>query len=218
MDGVLTDGRIWYGPDGEALKAFDVRDGHGIVLVRDHVDFGVISGRPGKATEVRLRELRFKHLIFGERDKLEGYARLAHLGVPDEDVAYMGDDVNDVPLLRRVGLAVAPADARPEAKAAAHLVTSAPGGRGAVRELCDLLIAAKGVACRRRSGLRRADSSLRCSAYGSSTPALLRSSCARLGDGLVRLRPAASGASRVGLGGARPGQGRRPCRSPRIPC
>ena len=145
MDGVLTDGRIWYGPDGEALKAFDVRDGHGIVLVRDHVDFGVISGRPGKATEVRLRELRFKHLIFGERDKLEGYARLAHLGVPDEDVAYMGDDVNDVPLLRRVGLAVAPADARPEAKAAAHLVTSAPGGRGAVRELCDLLIAAKGV-------------------------------------------------------------------------
>jgi 3-deoxy-D-manno-octulosonate 8-phosphate phosphatase (KDO 8-P phosphatase) len=146
VDGVLTDRRIWYGPEGEALKAFDVRDGHGIALVRDHVDFGVISGRPGKATEVRLQELRFKHLIFGERDKLEGYARLAHLGVPDEEVAYMGDDVNDVPLLRRVGLAVAPGDARSEAKAAAHLVTSAPGGRGAVRELCDLLIAAKGVA------------------------------------------------------------------------
>jgi 3-deoxy-D-manno-octulosonate 8-phosphate phosphatase (KDO 8-P phosphatase) len=114
--------------------------------VRDHVDFGVISGRPGKATRVRLEELRFKHLIFGERDKLEGYARLAHLGVPDEAVAYMGDDVNDVPLLRRVGLAAAPGDARPEAKAAAHLVTAAPGGRGAVRELCDLLIAAKRIA------------------------------------------------------------------------
>ena len=146
VDGVLTDGRIWYGPEGEALKAFDVRDGHGIVLVRDHVDFGVISGRPGRATQVRLEELRVKHLIFGERDKLEGYARLAHLGVPDEAVAYMGDDVNDVPLLRRVGLAAAPADARPEAKAAAHLVTAAPGGRGAVRELCDLLRAAKGTA------------------------------------------------------------------------
>ena len=146
VDGVLTDGRIWYGPEGEALKAFDVRDGHGIVLVRDHVDFGVISGRPGKATLVRLEELRFKHLIFGERNKLEGYARLAHLGVPDEAVAYMGDDVNDVALLRRVGLAAAPADARPEARAVAHLVTAAPGGRGAVRELCDLLIAAKGVA------------------------------------------------------------------------
>ncbi|WP_242337165.1 MULTISPECIES: KdsC family phosphatase [Anaeromyxobacter] len=146
VDGVLTDGRIWYGPEGEALKAFDVRDGHGVVLLRDHVDFGVISGRPGKATEVRLVELRFKHLIFGERDKLEGYARLAHLGLPDEAVAYMGDDVNDVPLLRRVGLAAAPADARPEARAAAHLVTAAPGGRGAVRELCDLLLAAKHIA------------------------------------------------------------------------
>jgi 3-deoxy-D-manno-octulosonate 8-phosphate phosphatase (KDO 8-P phosphatase) len=146
VDGVLTDGRIWYGPEGEALKAFDVRDGHGVVLLRDHVDFGVISGRPGKATEVRLVELRFKHLIFGERDKLEGYARLAHLGLPDEAVAYMGDDVNDVPLLRRVGLAAAPADARPEARAAAQLVTSARGGRGAVRELCDLLLAAKKIA------------------------------------------------------------------------
>jgi 3-deoxy-D-manno-octulosonate 8-phosphate phosphatase (KDO 8-P phosphatase) len=145
VDGVLTDGRIWYGPEGEALKAFDVRDGHGIVLLRDHVDFGVISGRPGKATEVRLQELGFKHLIFGERNKLEGYARLAHLGLPDEAVAYMGDDVNDVALLRRVGLAAAPADARPEARAAAHLVTAAPGGRGAVRELCDLLLAAKNI-------------------------------------------------------------------------
>ena len=145
VDGVLTDGRIWYGPEGEALKAFDVRDGHGIVLLRDHVDFGVISGRPGKATQVRLQELRFKHLIFGERNKLEGYARLAHLGLPDEAVAYMGDDVNDVALLRRVGLAAAPADARPEARAAAHLVTAAPGGRGAVRELCDLLLAAKNI-------------------------------------------------------------------------
>ncbi len=143
VDGVLTDGRLYYGADGEALKAFDVRDGHGIVLVRDRVDFGVISGRPGKASEVRLRELRFKHLVFGERDKLEGYAKLAHLGVPDEEVAYMGDDVNDVPLLQRVGLAACPADGRPEAQAVAHLVTTSPGGRGAVRELCDLILRAK---------------------------------------------------------------------------
>ncbi len=145
VDGVLTDGRLYYGPDGEALKAFDVRDGHGVVLLRDHLDFGVISGRPGKASQRRLEELRFKHLVFGERDKLDGYARLAHLGVPDEEVAYMGDDVNDVPLLRKVGLAAAPADARPEARAVAHLVTAAPGGRGAVRELCELILRAKGV-------------------------------------------------------------------------
>jgi 3-deoxy-D-manno-octulosonate 8-phosphate phosphatase (KDO 8-P phosphatase) len=145
VDGVLTDGRLYYGPDGEALKAFDVKDGHGIVLLRDHVDFGVISGRPGKASEKRLQELRFKHLVFGERDKLAGYAKLAHLGVPDEEVAYMGDDVNDVPLLRRVGLAACPADARPEAREVAQLVTAATGGRGAVRELCDLLLHAKGL-------------------------------------------------------------------------
>jgi 3-deoxy-D-manno-octulosonate 8-phosphate phosphatase (KDO 8-P phosphatase) len=146
VDGVLTDGRLYYGPDGEALKAFDVRDGHGIVLLRDHVQLGVVSGRPGKASEARLRELRFQHLVFGQRDKLQGYAQLAHLGVPDAEVAYMGDDVNDVALLRKVGLAAAPADARPEAQAAAHFVTAARGGRGAVRELCDLILRAKGIA------------------------------------------------------------------------
>ncbi len=145
VDGVLTDGRLYYGEGGEALKAFDVKDGHGIVMVRDHVKLGVISGRPGKASEARLRELRFEHLVFGERDKLAGYARLAHLGIPDEEVAYMGDDVNDVTLLRRVGLSACPADARPEVREIVHLVTRAPGGRGAVRELCDLILRAKGL-------------------------------------------------------------------------
>ncbi len=143
VDGVLTDGRLYYGAEGEALKAFDVKDGHGIVLLREHVDFGVISGRPGKASERRLQELRFKHLVFGERDKLAGYARLAHLGLADDEVAYMGDDVNDVALLERVGLSACPADARPEVREVVHFVARAPGGRGAVRELCDLIRAAK---------------------------------------------------------------------------
>jgi 3-deoxy-D-manno-octulosonate 8-phosphate phosphatase (KDO 8-P phosphatase) len=145
VDGVLTDGRLYYGPEGEALKAFDVKDGHGIVLLRDHVDLGVVSGRPGKASLRRLEELRVKHLVFGERDKLAGYAKLAHLGVPDDEVAYMGDDVNDVPLLCRVGLAACPADAREEAREVAHFVARSPGGRGAVRELCDLILRAKGI-------------------------------------------------------------------------
>ena len=145
VDGVLTDGRIWYGPEGEALKAFDVRDGHGIVLLRDHIDFGVISGRPGRATERRLEELRFRHRIFAQRDKLAGYAKLAPFRIRDAEVAYMGDDVNDLPLLARVGLAACPADARPEVRAAVHFVTAARGGRGAVRELCDLILAAKGL-------------------------------------------------------------------------
>jgi 3-deoxy-D-manno-octulosonate 8-phosphate phosphatase (KDO 8-P phosphatase) len=107
------------------------------------VDFGVISGRPGKASERRLQELRFKHLVFGERDKLAGYARLAHLGFADEEVAYMGDDVNDVALLRKVGLSACPSDARPEVRDAVHFVARSPGGRGAVRELCDLILSAR---------------------------------------------------------------------------
>jgi 3-deoxy-D-manno-octulosonate 8-phosphate phosphatase (KDO 8-P phosphatase) len=143
VDGVLTDGRIWFGPEGEMAKAFDVRDGHGIVRLRDRVDFGVISGRPGKATRMRLEDLGFKHMIFSQRDKLEGYATLAHLGIADDEVAYMGDDVNDIPLLKRVGLAAAPADAYPDVLPEVRLVSRYRGGRGAVRELCDLILAAK---------------------------------------------------------------------------
>ncbi len=146
VDGVLTDGRIWFGPEGEALKAFDVRDGHGIVRLRDQVDFGVISGRPGMATRKRLEELGFKHLVFSQRDKLDGYATLAPLGFADEEVAYMGDDVNDIPLLRRVGLSAAPADAFPEVLPEVHFVSRFPGGRGAVRELCELILSARGPA------------------------------------------------------------------------
>jgi len=144
VDGVLTDGRLYYGAEGELMKAFDVKDGHGIVRLRDTVDFGVISGRPGLATRRRLEELRFKHLVFGQLDKLAGYASLGHLGLADAEVAYMGDDVNDLPLLARVGLSAAPADARPEVLEAVHFVAAAPGGRGAVRELCDLILEAQG--------------------------------------------------------------------------
>ena len=86
MDGVLTDGRLYYGAEGEVMKAFDVKDGHGIVLLRAHVQLGVISGRPGLARR-RLEELRFQHLVFSQRDKLEGYAQLRHLGIPDDEVA-----------------------------------------------------------------------------------------------------------------------------------
>ena len=145
VDGVLTDGRLYYGPEGEALKAFDVKDGHGIVLLRDHVELGVISGRPVGSAARRLEELRFRHLVFGHRDKLVGYASLSHLGFEDAEVAYMGDDVNDIPLLLRVGLSAAPADARPEVREVARFVATRPGGRGAVRELCELILAAKGI-------------------------------------------------------------------------
>jgi 3-deoxy-D-manno-octulosonate 8-phosphate phosphatase (KDO 8-P phosphatase) len=144
VDGVLTDGRLYYGPEGELIKAFDVADGHGIVLLRDHVELGVVSGRPGLARR-RLEELGFRHLVFGQRDKLAGYAELAPLGFSDDEVAYMGDDVNDLGLLARVGLSACPTDARPEVRAAVRFVASAPGGRGAVRELCELILRAKGL-------------------------------------------------------------------------
>lgn len=144
VDGVLTDGRLYYGAEGEVMKAFDAKDGHGIVLLREHVELGVISGRPGLARK-RLEELRFKHLVFAQRDKLAGYAELSHLGIPDGEVAYMGDDVNDLGLLSRVGLSACPADALPEVRAAVHFVAASPGGRGAVRELCDLIRRAKGL-------------------------------------------------------------------------
>lgn len=145
VDGVLTDGRLFYGPQGEAMKSFDVKDGHGLVLVRPYVELGVISGRSDTTARRRLEELRFKHLVFGQRDKLAGYAELGHLGVPDAEVAYMGDDVNDLPLLARVGLSACPADAMPQVRDRVHLVASHLGGRGAVRELCDLLLRAKGA-------------------------------------------------------------------------
>jgi 3-deoxy-D-manno-octulosonate 8-phosphate phosphatase (KDO 8-P phosphatase) len=144
VDGVLTDGRLYYGVEGEVLKAFDVKDGHGIVMLRDHVQLGVISGRPGLSRK-RLEELGFRHLVFSQRDKLEGYAQLRHLGVPDEEVAYMGDDVNDLGLLGKVGLSACPSDAHPSVRGAVHLVASSPGGRGAVRELVELILRAKGL-------------------------------------------------------------------------
>ncbi len=146
VDGVLTDGRLWFGPEGEAVKAFDVRDGHGLVMLRDHVELGVLSGRPAGPTASRLADLRIRHASFGNREKLPAYEEmLARFGVADGEVAFMGDDVNDLPVLRRVGLSACPADAAPEVLAEARLVARRPGGRGAVRELCELILRAKGL-------------------------------------------------------------------------
>jgi len=144
VDGVLTDCRVWYGPEGEALKAFNIRDGYGLVLLRKHVELAVISGRPSGATKARVEELGFKHLVFGQADKLAGYAQLAHLRLDDDEVAYMGDDVNDIPLLQKVGLSACPADAHPAVPGHVDFVARSPGGFGAVRELCELILAAKG--------------------------------------------------------------------------
>jgi 3-deoxy-D-manno-octulosonate 8-phosphate phosphatase (KDO 8-P phosphatase) len=143
VDGVLTDGRLFYGARGEALKIFHVRDGHGIkALSRAGITIAIVSGRKSAAVTARARELGIRHVHQGTDDKLAVVQRLAKAaGVALAECACMGDDAPDVPVMRAVGFAATVADAHGDALAAAHFIATAPGGRGAVRELCDLLLA-----------------------------------------------------------------------------
>ncbi|MFQ5896220.1 MAG: KdsC family phosphatase [Nitrospinota bacterium] len=145
VDGVLTDGGI-YLAEGVELRRFDVKDGAGIVLAqRAGLEVAWLSGRSSPVVAARAADLGVRHLRQGSLDKLPGYLEVvSELGLADAQVAYVGDDVLDVPVLRRVGLAVAVADASPEARRAAHLVTRAAGGRGAVREVVELILKAQG--------------------------------------------------------------------------
>ena len=142
-DGVLTDGRVYIGPRGEVLKVFDVRDGYGIVqLQRAGVHIAVISGRRSPMMAVRCRELGIRHLHQGIVDKLGVFARLcARLKLTPAACACVGDDVQDLPLMRAAALSFAVADAHHEVRRTADIVTRAAGGRGAVREVCDHLLA-----------------------------------------------------------------------------
>jgi 3-deoxy-D-manno-octulosonate 8-phosphate phosphatase (KDO 8-P phosphatase) len=152
VDGVLTDGRLYFGPRGEALKVFDVRDGAGLVrLRRAGIEVAVISGRRSPMVAARCRELGVRHLYQGVDDKLAILRRLcARLKLAPAACACVGDDVADVPLMRSVAFSFAVADAHPEARRAAHVVTRRGGGAGAVREVCDLLLAAQGRRGRER--------------------------------------------------------------------
>ncbi len=143
VDGVLTDGRLHFGPRGEALKVFHVRDGFGIQQVRRAgIEVAVISGRKSPMVAARCRELGIRHLLQGQADKTAAFERIvSKLKLQPPQCACVGDDVPDVKLMRRVGLAFAVADADPAAKQAAHVVTSMRGGHGAVREVCDYLLA-----------------------------------------------------------------------------
>lgn len=145
VDGVLTDGRLYFGPRGEALKAFDVKDGYGIRRLLDAgVAVAIISGRRSAAVTRRARELGIRHIFQGTDDKLAVFERLRkRLRLTAAACACVGDDVPDVPLMRAAGLAFAVADAHPIARHIAHFVTRRTGGRGAVREVCDQLLAAR---------------------------------------------------------------------------
>lgn len=142
VDGVLTDGRIIYDAQGVETKAFDVKDGHGLKLLqRSGVQVGIITGRQSEVVNVRARELGIDIVYQGAKDKLVPFAEiLQKLRLATDEVAYMGDDLPDLPVLRRAGWAVAPADAVGEIKPYVDYVTNCPGGRGAVREVCDLLL------------------------------------------------------------------------------
>lgn len=146
VDGVLTDGGLYYGPDGEVFKRFDVKDGHGLVMLRHlGIKTAIITARSSKIVQTRFGELGVGPILQGARDKSAGLDQLLQIvEVQPEQVAYIGDDINDLPVLERVGLSACPADARPEVVRAVHYVCKAPGGRGAVRELVELILHARG--------------------------------------------------------------------------
>ncbi len=146
VDGVLTGGEIVIDDEGRELKYFNVRDGHGIVMLhRIGVKTAIITGRSSKAVDVRARELGIEIVYQGAINKLKAYEEIKEkYGFSDDEIAFIGDDVVDIPILRRVGFAVCVKDAHPEVKKYVHYVTQALGGKGAVREVVDMIIMAKG--------------------------------------------------------------------------
>ena len=146
VDGVLTDGRLYFDAQGEPLKVFHVRDGHGIKMAqRAGIEVALLSGRRSEAAFHRATELGIDRFFHGLRDKLAAMKEIEFaLQIRPQEVAVVGDELVDLPIMARGGLAVAVADAVPEVLAAAHWVTTNPGGRGAVREVCDLLLKAQG--------------------------------------------------------------------------
>lgn len=145
VDGVLTDGRLYFGARGEALKVFHVRDGHGIkLLMGAGVEVAAVSGRRSSAVATRMRELGVPHVMQACSDKVAALQRLTQrLGLDPLNCACICDDTPDLPLMSAVGLAGAVADAHPLVLSAAHWIAKTEGGRGAVRELCDALLRAR---------------------------------------------------------------------------
>lgn len=142
VDGVMTDGRLWYGAGGEELKVFHVRDGLGIkALLTAGIEVAIISGRDSPAVTARARELGIRHVYQGCGAKGGVFDALcARLGIDASAVAVLGDDTPDLPMLTRAGMAIGVADAHPAVRGVVHRMTTLPGGQGAVREVCDWLL------------------------------------------------------------------------------
>jgi len=146
VDGVLTDGAITYTHSGDEIKTFHCRDGFGMTMLKKiGVEIGLITARKSEAVNRRAHDLKITHVFQGTRHKLEVFTRLiTELELTPPEIAFMGDDWLDLPVLAQVGLAATVADGVPELRPLVHFVSQFPGGRGAVRELCDLIIEAKG--------------------------------------------------------------------------
>ena len=146
VDGVMTDGTLYIGAGGESFKAFNILDGHGVKMLQAAgVATAILSGRSSEAVVRRAAELSIEHVVQGSRDKVADFERLAaSLGIDDRSCAFVGDDLPDLAVMKRCGFAVAVANAVPAVKEAAQYVTRAFGGGGAVREFCELVIAARG--------------------------------------------------------------------------
>ena len=146
VDGVLSDGRLYFAEDGQEFKTFDTQDGHGIKMLQGAgIEVAIITGRTTQLVQRRAANLKISHLLQGREDKLVALRELTgELGIALDEVAYVGDDWPDLPAIIAAGLGVAVANAHPELRARADHVTTLTGGRGAVREVCDLLLNAQG--------------------------------------------------------------------------
>jgi len=154
VDGVLTDGGLYYADSGEEMKAFSVHDGHGIRMLRESgVAAAIVSGRSSRALEARSRNLGIELLYQGVAEKLAAFNEiLGRCGVGGEACAFVGDDLPDLAVMQRCGLAVAVPDAPAPVRRRAQYVTRARGGRGAVREVCEIILHARGCPTARPAG------------------------------------------------------------------
>jgi len=145
VDGVLTDGRVIYTDSGEEIKRFDVRDGHGLkLLMRSGIEVILLTGRESKVVLHRARDLGIEHVYQKALNKIEVYKTIiAQRNLEDKEVGFVGDDLVDLPVLRKVGFSAAVPDAVPEVKEIVDYITTKKGGEGAVREICELLLKAQ---------------------------------------------------------------------------
>jgi 3-deoxy-D-manno-octulosonate 8-phosphate phosphatase (KDO 8-P phosphatase) len=153
VDGVLTDGALYYSDSGEELKAFSVQDGHGLKMLKDSgIAVAIITSRTSRLVEARARNLGIDHLFQGAADKLVAFGQLLErCGVEATGCAYAGDDLVDLPVLKRCGLAVTVPGAPALVRRHAHFVTRRDGGSGAVREMCELILHAQGALATRQA-------------------------------------------------------------------